>query len=340
MTSTKHQAGLLLHLNRVLKNSPPIQLEGETSMRASVALLLRVRGLSPDTYLMPQNVVSTLTSEAPQRILELSTPENTELLFIKRWERSGDPWSGHVAFPGGKAEIGETDLETTLRETKEEIGLDLSKGSFVCLGQLNEAPIYGSGKKRQGSVYIPFVFLLCNSNETTPLKLQEGEVLAARWVKLSHLISGLEYRVKTPFRGPSSVGLDQMYWPSIDFPSPVDTPESPTSSPLLSSAEMVRENVIFRLWGMTLRATTELIEKCGLSTKAISNSTSTSTLKSSNYPLVRFHDANLLLNPLASTAIQWSFYIAEASRRARTRSISFIIWLAVSIYLTNVKNSI
>ena len=183
------------------------------------------------------------------------------------------------------------------------------------------------------------MFLLCSSNET-PFTLQEGEVLAARWVKLSHLISGLEYQVKTPFQGgPSSVGLDHIYWPSIDIPAPKDTNDSPTSAPLLSSIEMVRrENVLFRLWGMTLRATTELLEKCGL-TMTISDSNSTSTsLQSSNYPLVRFQDANLILNPLASAAVQWSFNIAEASRRARSRSFSFLVWVAVSFYYARMKN--
>lgn len=35
-----------------------------------------------------------------------------ELLYIKRSTRDGDQWSGHVAFPGGKQESGESDLET------------------------------------------------------------------------------------------------------------------------------------------------------------------------------------------------------------------------------------
>jgi 8-oxo-dGTP pyrophosphatase MutT (NUDIX family) len=334
-----HQPGLLQNLVRVLKSSLPVRLEGEIHLRASVALLLRVRGLPQDSYAMPN--VTTLSSEAPRRLLELSTAENTELLFIKRWERKSDPWGGHVAFPGGKAEKGESDLETALRETREEIGLDLNSGSFICLGQLNEAPIYGSGKRRHGSVYVPFVFLLCNGSETLPFTLQEGEVLAARWVKLSHLITGLEYRVKTPFQGGNSsvgLGLDHIYWPSIDIPAPKDTNDSPTSAPLLSSRE-TRENVLFRLWGMTLRATIELLEKIGLTmTISDSNSTSTSSLQSSNYPLVRFKDANILVNPIASTAVQWSFNIAEASRRARCRSFSFLVWVAVSFYYVRMKN--
>ena len=49
-----------------------------------------------------------------------------ELLFIKRAERDGDPWSGHMAFPGGRREPEDrTLLDTATRETLEEVGIDL-----------------------------------------------------------------------------------------------------------------------------------------------------------------------------------------------------------------------
>ena len=49
-----------------------------------------------------------------------------ELLFIKRAEREGDPWSGHMAFPGGRRAPGDAKLiDTATRETLEEVGLDL-----------------------------------------------------------------------------------------------------------------------------------------------------------------------------------------------------------------------
>ena len=47
-----------------------------------------------------------------------------ELLMIKRAEAEGDPWSGHVACPGGRMDPGDHDLEqTAIRETWEETGL-------------------------------------------------------------------------------------------------------------------------------------------------------------------------------------------------------------------------
>src|SRR6476646_9126644 len=53
-----------------------------------------------------------------------------EILFIKRAERESDPWSGHMAFPGGRREPSdETLLHTARRETLEEVGLDLASAA-------------------------------------------------------------------------------------------------------------------------------------------------------------------------------------------------------------------
>lgn len=61
-----------------------------------------------------------------------------ELLFIKRSEYAGDPWSGQVAFPGGRQEpLDETLRETAVRETCEEVGVDLARDGMI-LGMLDE----------------------------------------------------------------------------------------------------------------------------------------------------------------------------------------------------------
>ena len=47
-----------------------------------------------------------------------------QILMIKRAARDGDPWSGHMAFPGGRMEKEDQSLrETAIRETFEEVGL-------------------------------------------------------------------------------------------------------------------------------------------------------------------------------------------------------------------------
>src|SRR5512147_1099599 len=52
--------------------------------------------------------------------------DGVELLFIRRAKRRGDPWSGHMAWPGGKREAGDAGLVAcAVRETREEVGLDL-----------------------------------------------------------------------------------------------------------------------------------------------------------------------------------------------------------------------
>jgi 8-oxo-dGTP pyrophosphatase MutT (NUDIX family) len=64
--------------------------------------------------------------------------EGLELLFIKRAEYAGDPWSGQVAFPGGRHEPQDATLrDTALRETWEETGVDAARDGVV-LGTLDE----------------------------------------------------------------------------------------------------------------------------------------------------------------------------------------------------------
>ena len=65
--------------------------------------------------------------EAAVSLLLRPAEGGLELLAIKRAESAGDPWSGHMAFPGGRIEPDDRDLRHAAeRETLEEVGLDLS----------------------------------------------------------------------------------------------------------------------------------------------------------------------------------------------------------------------
>lgn len=59
-----------------------------------------------------------------------------EILFIQRAADDRDPWSGHIAFPGGKLEEGELEYQAACRETYEEIGIDLNRAYY--LGRLSD----------------------------------------------------------------------------------------------------------------------------------------------------------------------------------------------------------
>ena len=60
-----------------------------------------------------------------------------EALFVVRASHENDPWSGHVALPGGRWEPDDADLrETAIRELSEETGLELGRRHI--LGRLDE----------------------------------------------------------------------------------------------------------------------------------------------------------------------------------------------------------
>jgi len=103
-----------------------------------------------------------------------------ELLLIRRAERTGDVWSGHMAFPGGKWSPDDvTLLATAIRETHEEVGIDL--GSAELLGQLDDAKPGSQVLPRIG--VRPFAFHLRRVAEPT----HSPEVAESVWVPLDVL---------------------------------------------------------------------------------------------------------------------------------------------------------
>ena len=71
-------------------------------------------------------------------ILRGGASDEIEMLLIKRATYEGDPWSGHVALPGGRQEPQDvTLLDTAVRETREETGIDLSMHGRA-LGELDD----------------------------------------------------------------------------------------------------------------------------------------------------------------------------------------------------------
>ncbi|KAJ9479423.1 hypothetical protein PHBOTO_002909 [Pseudozyma hubeiensis] len=127
---------------------------------------------------------STLGSFFDQAWVKRGTPE---ILYIKRAARIGDNWSAHVAFPGGRKEEGdENGLYTAMRETWEEVGIDLAEKEFSCVGQLDDREITTSLGKRLLMVLSPYVFVQTSPFSPLP-DLQPSEVASAHWIPLSLL---------------------------------------------------------------------------------------------------------------------------------------------------------
>ena len=108
----------------------------------------------------------------------LRDEEPPSVLLIRRAERPGDPWSGQIALPGGRSSLKDRNpRDTAIRETFEEVGIDLSAG----------AEFLGYGKTtttHTGAMeVVPVVFGLSGQVEITP----NDEVASYRWIGLQEL---------------------------------------------------------------------------------------------------------------------------------------------------------
>ncbi|HUF26491.1 MAG TPA: CoA pyrophosphatase [Gemmatimonadaceae bacterium] len=119
-----------------------------------------------------------------------------EMLMIKRSEHEGDPWSGHVALPGGRQEPLDRDLlDTALRETREETGLDLAAIGRV-LGTLDD--LHPRTPSLPPIMVRPYVAVVAADVALGA----SPEVADAFWVPLAELRQGTRWiDVTVPIRG-------------------------------------------------------------------------------------------------------------------------------------------
>ena len=141
---------LLERLATALADLRPSLIETQGRRQASVALMLRERDLG------------------------------LELLVIRRSENEHDPWSGHMALPGGGREPGdESAYDTARRETLEEVGIDLDEGRF--LGRLDDV----GPRRLPGQLVVSTVVVAIDAE---PGPLDPREVVEAFWVPVDHLV--------------------------------------------------------------------------------------------------------------------------------------------------------
>ncbi len=119
--------------------------------------------------------------EAAVTLLLREAPD-MELLLIQRVERAGDPWSGHMALPGGRrAPIDEDLLDTAFRETREEVGIQLRRDRDL-LGRLDD--VAPRSTRLPPLVVAPYV---ARTDARAELRPDPREVAAAVWIPLRAL---------------------------------------------------------------------------------------------------------------------------------------------------------
>jgi 8-oxo-dGTP pyrophosphatase MutT (NUDIX family) len=143
----------LRRIRHKLANHEPLTPSFEASAQAAVAILLQPR------------------------------VDDLHLLFIHRAHHPQDPWSGHMAFPGGRKNPEDADLRITIhRETQEEIGVDLnSQGEY--LGRMAELQAM-SGGRPLSMIVAPFVYLISSEAELQPDPVEVQDTL---WVPLDFI---------------------------------------------------------------------------------------------------------------------------------------------------------
>jgi 8-oxo-dGTP pyrophosphatase MutT (NUDIX family) len=147
------------------------------------------------------------------------------ILMIKRAERDGDPWSGHMAFPGGRMDRGDRHgFDVAVRETEEEIGLTLGRHE-PCIGRLSEIQTRPAFV-RSSMIVSPYVFRLDREAQFTP----NHEVDEVVWVPLAYLLDRGNRERMTWLRG------------KVEIPLP---------------CYMYRG---YRIWGLSLMMLDELLE--------------------------------------------------------------------------------
>lgn len=144
---------IIAQLVQRLENHKPLEVHEAGVRRAAVALILRL-------------------SEATHE---------PEIFFIQRAHYETDPWSGQVAFPGGREEPGDDSLaDTAIRETFEETEIDI-RTSGAIIGQLDD--LRPRTIRLPAVIVRPFVVLLASHSQP----VLSHEVAASFWVPLTSL---------------------------------------------------------------------------------------------------------------------------------------------------------
>ena len=140
----------------------------------------------------PARVKDVVSARAAVAVVLREEPSGFEILFIRRAEAAGDPWSGQMGFPGGRAAPEEELGRTAIRETQEETGIDLGAHGEL-LGSLDEVRAMARMQALDLAI-TPFVFRL----EGPAVFVPNPEVASLHWLPFDEL-RGPRYESTTEY---------------------------------------------------------------------------------------------------------------------------------------------
>ncbi|KAJ7596695.1 hypothetical protein C8J56DRAFT_918100 [Mycena floridula] len=259
--------------------SPPTQ-----PRRASVAIIIRV---VPSPTGPPPKVLQTQPTLT--EFFELDWVKDRgarpEILFLQRenpqpeesaiQEKARNSREAHVAFPGGRTEPDdEGGLYTALRQTWEEIGIDLAERDYICIGQLGDREVTSSMGKRLLMILSPYVFLQVTSDAPPP---DPAPATTLYWTPVASLVSPhslpqwstvtvdaasrLAPKHSTFLRILVRILVGNMQFPAIVLDSSPPSPPvfcSDNKSAVEAQLPKARPRVL-KLWGLSLGMTLDLM---------------------------------------------------------------------------------
>ena len=151
--------------------------------------------------------------EAAVAIIIDPSCEGGSVLFIRRTEREGDPWSGQIAFPGGHERAKDRDFrETAVREAEEEVGIDLREHELLgvlpstytsprrmlvtpFIFQLKSHVNIRLNEEAAESFWMPLSDLATIRVSKAEVYTQHGKLMVDSYIYRSHIIWGLTFRI-------------------------------------------------------------------------------------------------------------------------------------------------
>ncbi|KAG6814022.1 hypothetical protein H0H92_003872 [Tricholoma furcatifolium] len=287
-SATEKPVSIIPLLSRALhriRSTPPRVIASPPTQprRAAVALIIRVVP-SPTATAPP-------TPETPPTLTEFFEQDwvndpnaRPEILFLHRHNASADEVSlaqslrrntqeSHVAFPGGRTEPeDEGGLYTAMRQTWEEVGVDLAERYYTCVGQLDDREITTSLGKRLLMILSPFVFLQVTPQAPatdpidsttlhwTPLASLVSPTTPPRWSNVTvDAASRLAPKHNTALRLLIRLLIGTMEFPAILLDSTSASLADTKSQSTLEKGVPARPPQSLKLWGLSLGMTLDLM---------------------------------------------------------------------------------